>query len=817
MERILHLVSESANDIYELRYPDNLLNFCEYDLTFFAEKAIALCNDALRTGELDFDRSTRLRNTLGDAHVYIDRHLRTVYDRIVIDCWLDYICRRDNIGTGAVWNRFLKCSTPFEKAVFRRLCDFRFNKGINEWLNIVRVQDYAKSKISFVFSKNADSADEAAARRTYFDLIFSVTASELGCRIGDMSATKVFSVGRLPSSPFMFPNISKSIIKTVLSDYDYSEDFSDRESGGELSDNVAMDAFAFMKHALSDEMNSLNITAAANENAAKKLYMPCGLKAAVDLEIDALLESGGWLARCRRCGRYFVRDADHPEEYCSLSLPDGGKTCLEIYELEHPRANAAPSAEKKCREITERMTARINVSMSRSEFDDWKSYLDSLREKVESGELPEAELDSFISYSESLDLSKSKPVSEVAKHVSYDGERVVKPFVPKRIDRSEIEQQKKAAEAPRKPEPTAPAASLSRQQPERTAPLHIIRAGEAPVGESVIPNEVSRHRGKKPQKATQQISPYEPPISAAEEQPAPALNAEVSVSEKPAAQPVQQAEPRPDNEAQTASVIREGEKEAVLYAGAFAAFGEPQTEEPTEQAQQEQAAAQLVTGKPAAQESVPISAKPVAPKIIRKNAAAMSAYGKMSGTPMVTAQPEPVRINAEKAEEAAPEPPVAEENIPEETSAPREEFFADPDPYKDVGSIFDGLLGTQEKPSEDIPEKPAETAEAEEPDEAYEEPADIVRELQKRNREKKKPAKRRSEPRTERPAPRNVPSGIWTEDRGLFSDDEDNGEEDDSELDMLREKKQHVRSNKTQRLYDAIMREPEDNPNVRRK
>ena len=74
-----------------------------------------------------------------------------------------------------------------------------------------------------------------------------------------------------------------------------------------------------------------------------------------------------------------------------------------------------------------------------------------------------------------------------------------------------------------------------------------------------------------------------------------------------------------------------------------------------------------------------------------------------------------------------------------------------------------------------------------------------------------KPRKRSEEP-VQREIPdkvseKNAPSGIWTEERNLFP------EPDADELEMLKEKKRS-RSNKTQRLFDAIMKEPEDNPNV---
>lgn len=806
MDRNLQLVSKTSSEIFMLRYPRSVLNFCEYDLAYFAENAIAVCNDALRDGDIDFDRVTDLRNSIKDAHVYIEHHIRTTYDKIVIDCWIDYLCRRDNVGTGSLWNRFLKCNSSFEKMVFKRLCDYRYNKAINEWLNLTRVQDYAKNKISFIFSKQLKGAEEAAARRNYFDLMFSVTAREMGCRIEDLGVTQVFTVGRLPSAPFMFPNISKDIMKNVLADFDYSEDYSDNENYGELSDQIAMDAFAKMKHSLPQEFDSYNITRTQNENSPVKVYMPCGLKAVIDLEIDALIESGGWLARCKRCGRYYLRDAEYTSEYCSL-MNTTGKTCLEIYELEHPPERVTPDLDKQCRDITDIMYERVDVSMSLAEYESWKTYLDALKGKVDNGEIPAEELKQFIEYSKSLDLTKSKPVVIKPKaEVERPRERVIKPFVPERIQRSDIAAPKKEREedpeelaARREGFFTSP--SVQRQKNERAPISHIIRAGERRAESVSTPNSFV---GFAEQHSAETSKPAEPikkeqPAQVAQVAPvAPSAPVAPAVFEPTEPAPVAAAasafagfgaaiEPKSEKESKPVSVIRGG-AEPRPYEGAFAEFGTPQQkpEEPAfdlfnNMSYDENEELETV-GNFFGELPEPAPEPAPRPKVIRKNAAAISAYGRMSGAP-VTA-------------------PILDQVLPKETFGSVEEsahISADPDPFKDVGSIFDGLEQGETKPvSEPAPEPQPQ-------------PAPKKRSRKKRDPE---PTPEWEESATEKPAelPREVPSGIWTEERNLFPEKP----EEKSELSMLKERKRS-RTAKTQHLYDAIMKEPEDNPNVRKK
>ncbi len=849
MDRMLHLVGKSSNEIFMVRYPRSLLNFCEFDLAYFAENAIAVCDDALRDGELDFDRVNDLRNNLRGAHVYIENNIRSVYDKIVLDCWIDYVCRRDNVGTGSLWNRFMPCNTAFEKAVFVRLCEYRYNRGINEWLNLVRVQDYAKNKISFIFSGELSGADEAAARRNYFDLMFSVTARELGCRIEELGVTKVFSVGRLPSSPFMFPNISKDVVKNLLADFDYSEDYSDTENYGGLSDQIAMDAFSYMKSGLANEYNSYNMTRTEMENSPNKVYMPCGMKAMVDLEIDALIESRGWLARCKRCGRYFVRDEEHPEEYCSLYTP-GSKTCLEIYELENPRSIISPALERACREITDEMYSRVDEDMTLSDYESWKIYLDALHDKVLNGQLPVEELEDFINYSRTLDISRSNPVLEVEKkepQLIRSRERVVKPFIPQRIDRSELEAQVK----PAKPAPeerddeddeygqrgvyfTSP--SVQRQKAMDAPMAHIIR-GDRPEPYQQAP-AVFTPFGGQPQQyqpayqpAYQPMpQPAQPPVRQPEPQKAFAANRfeQFGVAEKPPVkqEPAPEPEPEIDIERVTEMLSRLRELEqpneapAAKQENTFDLFGDvkyesadnletygnvfdlerdivPAEAEPAPTAPAaEPSAAEMPTEPEVAMQK---------PKVIRKNARAISAYGKISGAPVVQ--------SSEFAAVSRPE-------------APADELL------RDAAAIFDDLENSAPAVQNPVPDHVAEFVPepvAEPVPEVVPEPVVPVEDIAEPVAEaaepvfapvpevdvKPAPAPRR---RAERPEPKkreipevvtekNAPSGIWTEERNLFP------EPDADELEMLKEKKRS-RSNKTQRLFDAIMKEPEDNPNV---
>ncbi len=851
MERVLKLAGKNSGDVYQLRYPQSLLNFCDYDLSYFAENAIAICDEALRSGEADIDRVTDLRNSLRGMHVYIEHNLRTVYEKIVLDCWIDYVCRRDSIGTSALWNRFMDCRSPFEKSVFVRLCEYRYNKGINEWLNLVRVQDYAKSKVYFLFSRGVSGLEEANARRNYFDLMFSVTARELGCRLEDLGVIQVYSAGRLPSAPFMYPNISKDIMRNVLADFDYTDDYSDIASYECLSDQIAMDAFARMKQGLAQEMDSYNMSREAMENAPEKVYMPMGLKAAVDLEIDALLDSGGWLSRCRRCGRYFVMDGEHPDEYCQLPTPNG-KTCLDIYREEHPEAKLTPELMKRCDVIANEMFGRISDGrMTLKEYEDWKHYLDAMKEKVSKGEIQPEDLASFIDYSRTMDISQSNPVSGVKRPafaerpVERIGDRIVKPFIPERISRSDIQ-------APtRKQEPARPAPAAKPSAPVRTAPeprpapqqnrsvyeqaadrlniprqpmSHIIRGGEVRgTGQPAPAGGFSPFSGSDFRSAATQATVSAPQKSAVPEKqaagkfaqsggkpesPAPQKSA---VPEKQTAGKFAQSGGKPESPAPQKSAVPE--KQA---AGKFAqSGGKPESPAPQKSAAPEKQAAeeksvQKEQPKPESPAETPEAKQEPAPrpKVIRRNAAAISAYGKMAGAAVTANSFEAVSRPQEEAS-AKPEPPKPEPAKPESAKPEpaQKPEISDDDPFWNVESIFDVLQQSETGESRPRPHKQRRTA--------HENPAEPVA-PQEPSEPAPEPAQQEKKPRRTAPieTPDEVPSGIWTEDRGLF--DSEPVSSTHEEIAMLKEKKRG-KSNKTQRLFDAIMRESDDNPNFRKK
>lgn len=920
MENTLKLVGKNSNEIFTLRYPSTLLNFCEFDFSYYAGEAIEVCNEALKTGTPDFDKISEIKKEIQSAHCFLQYSTRTAYDKVVYDCWIDYVCRRDNIGNNALWNRFIRCKTPFEKIIFQRLCDFRYKRAVNEWLNIIRVQDYAKSKVAFVFANGMKSSREAEERRSYFDLMFSVTAREMGCRLEELGVTKYYSICRTPGSPFLFPNISKEIIRHMLAGFDYSDDYSDIDDYTESSDEIAMDAFSRMKAGLPSDLSAYNIPAGKMENLSDRIYMPCGLKAAIDLEIDVTIESGMWLAKCKRCGRYFIKSKENSEDYCRRRNVPSGKTCLEIYEEEHPRPKMTEALLERCRTVTDEMYSRVEKTISAAEYNSWYNYLEAMKQKVDNGEISPSELESFLEYSLEVDISKSNPILEVAKkEPEVHRERVVKPFVPERISRSDIKQYNSSAEGEEFAEPAAKplregfftSPSVQRQKNERPQISHIIRNGEPLGGERVSAPDPS---GFQPFEAQYRTSPIpqspEPPISAQPEvKPRPAKREERDPyenlkrleerleserrlrEERNAFKPPVEAErggfvedyprtahreqPRAEYEEPRRQPNREPEQTVYGYGenAPYAAVGNKKPAEPkpiqrimrsgeyseetvqnfgsqferqtasSDRREEYKQPEDYPTRQPEQPGDYPQPAQqpePPKPRVIKKNAAAISAYGKMAGKAVSTISPADIRQPAAEQQPAYQsrsddgyEQPVRDDySQPVHNAAPQidNEIL---EPFKDIGSIFDvleqsngGAPRRRPQYDDEYNDNPRRNESRYSDEQPYEKNANTQRFVPDYPEQSSEQRQIRND---------EAPGGFWTEDRGLFqkgtmptADTQSSAASGSEELYETEEQSseppaetpkggRHSKSRKTQRLYDLIMREPDDNPNFRNK
>ncbi len=457
MTRQLSITGKNSNDIYTLIYPNNLINFCKYDFNPFLNHCTDLCRIANRTGEYNVEDVYSIRNSISGCHKYYEQNMRLKFEKIVIDCWIDYLCKQNEIGVSTLWQSFMRCGNDFEKAVFARLSEYRHNRAINEWVNLLKLQEYAVTKVDFVFGTDISGPSEAGNRANYFDLMFNVAANEQGFPIDEIGASDIYSIGRVPNSPFVLSNASREIMRNVLKDMEYSDRVYKSKNNPELSDRTAMDAFTVIKSYIPDKDDSLvNTIIKSMSGMPAKVYVPSSFKAVIDLEIDAIIESGAILRKCPRCREYYLKDEEYPYNYCNN--PDkNGIVCLEVMNAGAATAakaafSAAPEiitlepknepmekgyVNEEIEKLYKEMAQRVNIDLTQRDFSRWYQAALRLKEKLLTGMAGQSELDDFIELSRGDEFaSKRQPPPPPPEPVELtESGKEIRKFVFERVER----------------------------------------------------------------------------------------------------------------------------------------------------------------------------------------------------------------------------------------------------------------------------------------------------------------------------------------------------------------------------------------------
>lgn len=541
MNRQLNITGKNSSEIYTLLYPNNLINFCKYDFTLFLNHCTDLCRLASRTGEYNIEDVYSIRNSISGCHKYYEQNMRTKFEKIVIDCWIEYLCRQNDVSTGGLWQSFMQCKNDFEKAVFSRLSEYRHNRAINEWVNLLKLQEYAQRKVDFVFGTNISSAAEAGCRANYFDLMFNLAANEQGFPIEEIGSSYVYSIGRVPNSPFVLTNAAREIMRNVLNDMDYPERTYKSKPNPDLSDHTAMDAFSAIKAYIPDKNDSLvNTIIKSMSGSPQHVYIPTSFKAVIDLEIDATIESGGFIRKCPRCGEFYLKDSEYPYDYCNrmqkdgsicievmnsgketpVSLPENDEPAFTVIEVKNEPLDKA-YVNEKLEKLYKEMAQRVNVDMTQRDFSIWYQAELRLKERLLIGSASEEDLEKFIELSHGDEFASKKkappppPPAEEEEDVEYtETGKEVKKFVFERVERpapqpkqSLAESEKATLEAMRK---LFAANKAAKEQPKSPNPQP--QQPQVPQFQprQAQPQQFQPQQFQQPQAQPQQFQPQQP-------------------------------------------------------------------------------------------------------------------------------------------------------------------------------------------------------------------------------------------------------------------------------------------------------------------
>lgn len=506
--RTLNIAGKNSNEIYTVSVPSNLLGFCRYDFSRFMENSYNLCRESIKTGKFPEDEIKGIRNTISGCHRYVENNLHTVFGKIVLDCWIEYICRQGEISTSTLWNSFAECKNPFQMAIFQRLTEYRSHRAINQWINLLKMQEYAKKKLDYVFGAELNSVEEAMGRLNIFDLMFSVAANEQGYSLDAIGSVKVYKPGRLTNAPFVYSGAAKEVVRNLFKDIHFADNlpYASKQEGA-MSDWEAMDAFNTIKGSLPEHNDKVvNIIIKTMTKAPDTVYIPSGFKAMIDLEIDALLNSGAFLQKCARCKEFYVRDDYYTSPYCDTIHKDG-TTCKEIMEKMEavpPSAEELLLLREKSDKLYKEMAERIGRDITQRDFAEWVGSYNLIKKNVINGLASFEDFEQFTEYSKDYAFEKSRikdiqPVEVEAKaEPPMLGEKKVRPYQFARVDRKELERQGLLRPSDRYPDEeqsSSPFGNAPAAVPPPSPPVsRVIRGGSSPVQFNQKPVEIPVQR-----------------------------------------------------------------------------------------------------------------------------------------------------------------------------------------------------------------------------------------------------------------------------------------------------------------------------------
>lgn len=439
-------------NFYKIELSRTLLHFTEFDFTYFWEQCIEAGKTARKTGRLPQNIVTGAKAAVGRAHPYIEACIGTDYSEIVLDCIIEYICHSERIGLEELWARCISPKNPYEEAIFRRISEYKANRAMNRWTSIVRLQEYAKNKMTFIFDTDniGDilSDDTVRARKEYFDLALSVAANELGCSGNLLPSVKLLTPATLPNSAFVVGKVSKSIYRRFADELAEGRDLSamEKRDCSKIRDQLAMEAYSYVKGMTRPNEIEMNFALEAIRDNPAELYYPDSLKAAIDLEFELMVRNKIYMRKCENCGRFFAALDDNTR--CDR-VNSSGKTCRRQYEelvasisakaggaqgavsAAEGNASAAVSetanaseispvsslipppevhepvavpkeTEKRAQKLYNALYKRVNKGIDENEFKEWSQYLSNMKRNLKLGEASLKQYEEFLDYSDRL-------------------------------------------------------------------------------------------------------------------------------------------------------------------------------------------------------------------------------------------------------------------------------------------------------------------------------------------------------------------------------------------------------------------------------
>lgn len=295
MKDIISFSVPGSTSIHDLQLGLTLIRFLEFDLKYFGEQCAQIYRRQLREGEDALPKALAFKELLRNCHPYCAALLQTEFDKIALDCVIEYICTSENMGLEELWVKNMSADDVFGQALFERITEYKTGYAINQWTNLQRMQAYAAAKTAVIYGGPEADASVHKARKLYYDTAFRMTASQLGFGIADLPGVRISSIPFLPESLAMMKNAVNTLeplITSKLEGVEAREPLRGRDCVRDQMAGAALNMMMSIKQPEIDVILQIIQTYGALPNT---VFEPTGFKAVIDLEFDQLIEKGFYL------------------------------------------------------------------------------------------------------------------------------------------------------------------------------------------------------------------------------------------------------------------------------------------------------------------------------------------------------------------------------------------------------------------------------------------------------------------------------------------------------------------------------------------
>lgn len=503
-------VSFSVGDyssIHSLTLGASLAGFMEFDLKPFYSKCSEFAENSLRTREYDENDALLIKDLIRSCHPYVTACYNGSFKDVVLDCVIEVLCKTLKTTTEALWARNISANDALGKALFGRISEYKTGKAVNQWANLKRMQGYAVKKTGFIFGQEQTTQADCELRATYFDLAFSTAAKLGGCETAALPHLESRTPALLPGAAELLSPVTALLEPTIerLLTGGYKELPSSgsrclmEQFSGVLCDDI-------LELPIPQHLEMLNIGEKLR-GLPRKVYIPTGFKAIIDLELEELLSSGTMLQISPETGRWYEKSIEPKAE----EVPEA--PAPQIAALEEVREELVETR----REIVEEApAAEKTIAAETSEPSPKKKKTKPELPSGEKQEKTEKKQPKEKAASKKKDDTAAAPKEKAASKKTDDTAAPKKKPASKKTDDTEAAPKAKASSAEKKKaeKPPADVPEPQKQKPKQTVPPEGAKESpaETPTEPKPAKKPVSKPKTKaEPEKeTTPQISIWKP-------------------------------------------------------------------------------------------------------------------------------------------------------------------------------------------------------------------------------------------------------------------------------------------------------------------